>query len=183
MQKIKLLAAAVLCASLIPWSAAHAQGMSKGELKTHKARISEEYKADKQACHAHAGNAKDVCVQEAKGKEKVARAEMTHQHSGKASDHKHVMVTQAKADYLVAKERCDDLAGNAKDVCVKEAQAVEKKALADIGTAPHMGQPKNKAASEKLEADYQVALEKCKALAGGAKTSCEASAKVTFGKN
>lgn len=183
MQKVKLFAAAVLCASLIPMSAAYAQGMSKSELKTHKARISEEYKADKEACHAHAGNAKDICEQEAKGKEKVARAEMAHQHSGKASDRNHVMVTQAKADYLVAKERCDDLAGNAKDVCVKEAKAVEKKALANVGMGPHMGQPKNKAASEKLEADYKVALEKCNALAGDTKTSCVAAAKVSFGKN
>jgi hypothetical protein len=57
---------------------------------------------------------------------------MAHQHSGKAADRNHVMVTQAKADYLVAKERCDDLAGNAKDVCVKEAKAAEKKALANV---------------------------------------------------
>jgi hypothetical protein len=182
MPKIKLFAAAVLCASLIPLSAVYAQGMSKGELKNHKARISEEYKADKEACHAHAGNAKDICEQEAKGKEKVARAEMAHQYSGKAADRNHVMVTQAKAAYLVAKERCDDLAGNAKDVCVKEAKAVEKKALADIGMGQHMGQAKNKAASEKLEADYKVALEKCNALAGDPKTNCVAAAKVTFGK-
>jgi hypothetical protein len=132
MPKIKHFAAAVLCASLLPLSVVHAQGMSQSELKTHKARISQEYKADKEACHAHAGNAKDICEQEAKGKEKVAHAEMAHQHSGKASDRKHVMVTQAKADYKVAKERCDDLTGNAKEVCVKEAKAVEKKALADI---------------------------------------------------
>jgi hypothetical protein len=183
MQKIKLLATAVLCASLIPLSAAFAQGMSKGELKAHKTRISEEYKTDKEACHAHTGNAKDICEQEARGKEKVARAEMTHQNSGKASDRNHVMVTQAKADYLVAKERCDDLAGNAKDVCIKEAKAVEKKSLANVGTGQPMGPTKNKAASEKLEADYKLALEKCKALAGDPKTRCVASAKVTFGKN
>jgi hypothetical protein len=183
MQKIKLLAAAVLCASLLPLSSAYAQGMSKSELKTHKARISEEYKADKQACHAHAGNAKDVCEEEAKGKEKVARAEMTHQYSGKASDRNHVLVTQAKAAYEVAKERCDDLAGNAKDVCVKEAKAVEKKALADARMGKEIGQAKKDAASEKLEADYKVALEKCNALAGDPKTSCVAEAKLKFGKN
>jgi hypothetical protein len=182
MQKIKRFAATVVCASLIPLSAAYAQGMSKGELKTHKARISEEYKADKKACHAHTGNAKDICEQEAKGKEKVAHAEMTHQHSGKAADRNHVMVTQAKAAYAVAKERCDDLAGKAKDVCLKEAKADEKKALADIGMGQHMGQVKNKDASEKLEADYKVALEKCNALAGDTKTRCVAAAKVTFGQ-
>lgn len=183
MQKFKRLAVGLLCASLLPLSAAYAQGMSKGELKTHKARISEEYKADKEACHAHAGNAKDVCEEQAKGKEKVARAEMAHQYSGKASDRNHVLVTQAKADYKVAKERCDDLTGNAKAVCVKEAKAVEKKALADARMGKEIGQAKKDAASEKLDADYKVALEKCNALAGDTKTSCVAAAQVTFGKN
>ena len=35
-----------------------------------------DYKADKTACAALAGNAKDICVEEAKAKEKVARAEL-----------------------------------------------------------------------------------------------------------
>ena len=30
---------------------------------------------------------------------------------------------KADAEYDVAKERCDDLAGNAKDVCQKDAKA------------------------------------------------------------
>ena len=35
-----------------------------------------DYKTDKTACAALAGNAKDICVEEAKAKEKVARAEL-----------------------------------------------------------------------------------------------------------
>ena len=30
---------------------------------------------------------------------------------------------KAEAEYNVAKEKCDDLSGNAKDVCVKDAKA------------------------------------------------------------
>jgi hypothetical protein len=173
---------ALLAGALLVLPVAHAATMSKADYTAAKTRISADYKADKAACASLAGNAKDVCVEEAKAKEKVARAELEYSYSGKAADRNHVMVTQAKADYLVAKERCDDLAGNAKDVCVKEAKAAEKKALADIGMGQHMGPTKNKAASEKLEADYKVALEKCNALAGDTKTSCVAAAKVTFGQ-
>ena len=40
-------------------------------------------------------------------------------------------VDMAEADYNVAKERCDDQAGDAKDACVKEAKATMAKAKAD----------------------------------------------------
>src|SRR5690349_9460620 len=39
-------------------------------------RIEAEYKADKAKCDGMNGNAKDVCEKEAKGKEKVAKAEL-----------------------------------------------------------------------------------------------------------
>jgi hypothetical protein len=70
-------------------------------------------------------------VQEAKAKEKVALAEIEYGYSGKGADHTKVLVAKAESAYAVAKERCDDQSGNAKDVCVKEAKAVEVKALAD----------------------------------------------------
>jgi hypothetical protein len=35
----------------------------------------------------------------------------------------------------------------------------------------------------KRDANYKVAIEKCDALAGDAKSSCVASAKTTYGKN
>jgi hypothetical protein len=38
----------------------------------------------------------------------------------------------------VAKEKCDDQAGNARDVCRKEAKAVETKALADAKMGKQM---------------------------------------------
>jgi hypothetical protein len=40
-------------------------------------------------------------------------------------------VAKAEADYRVAKERCDDQAGNVKDVCLEEAKAAEAAAKAD----------------------------------------------------
>lgn len=35
---------------------------------------------------------------------------------------------KAEADFAVAKERCEDVAGNAKDVCVKQTKAAQTKA-------------------------------------------------------
>ena len=42
-----------------------------------------------------------------------------------------VTIAKAEADYRVAKEKCDDSAGNAKDVCLKEAKAAEAAAKAE----------------------------------------------------
>jgi len=57
---------------------AQAASMSKVDYKAGKSRISADYKTDKAACAALAGNFKDICVEEAKAKEaesKVREAE------------------------------------------------------------------------------------------------------------
>jgi hypothetical protein len=183
MQKLKNFIATILFVSLLPISATYAQTISKGDYKTSKTRLSADYKSDKAACNSQAGNAKDICIEEAKAKERIARAELEYSYTGKAADRTNVLVAKAKATYEVAKERCDDLAGNAKDVCRQEAKAVEKKALADAKMTKEIGDAKKGAATEKVDADYKVAIEKCDALAGDAKASCISTAKAKFGKN
>lgn len=182
MKERMTLKTALLCASLLALPAAYAATMNKDDYKAAKTRISDTYKADKTACDPLKGNAKDICVEEAKAKEKVARAELEYDYSGKASDRNKIAEVKAKTAYSVAKERCDDLTGNDKDVCVKEAKATETKALADAKMGKEVSNAKKDAAAEKAEADYKVAIEKCDALTGDAKTSCVAAAKAKFGK-
>lgn len=183
MSKLKTLKAALFVTSLLALSATQAATMSKADYKAGKTRISAEYKTDKAACASLLGNAKDICVQEAKAKEAVALAELEYGYTGKTGDRNKVLVTKAKSAYAVAKERCDDKTGNAKDVCVKEAKAVETKALADAKMGKEIGEAKKDAAADKLDADYKVAIEKCDALAGDAKSNCVAAAKARFGKS
>jgi hypothetical protein len=94
-----------------------------------------------------------------------------------------VLVAKAEAAYAVGKERCDDKAGNAKDVCVKEAKAREIKALADAKMGKEIGEAKKDAAEDKRDADYKVAIEKRNGLSGDAKDNCVAAAKTKFSKN
>ena len=144
-----------------------------------EARISADYKADAAPCESLAGNAKDVCIEEAKGKEKVARAELVYQSSGKPSDQNKVLVAKSESAYAIAKEKCDDKAGNAKDVCVKQAEAAKTKALADAQVA----EVKTDAAQSKRDADYKVAAEECDAMSGTTKDSCIATAKSNYSQN
>src|SRR5450432_900232 len=71
-----------------------------------------QYKIDKDACAPLSGNAKDICVAEAKGKNNVAKAEAeaAYKHTPKARES--ARVAHAQANYNVALEKCDDLAGN-----------------------------------------------------------------------
>ncbi|MEI7466091.1 MAG: cell envelope biogenesis protein TolA [Burkholderiales bacterium] len=91
--------------------------------------------------------------------------------------------TMTRPDYQADKATCGSLAGNANDVCVKEAQAAETKALADAKLYKKAGEAQTEAADDKRDAAYKVAAEKCDALAGDAKASCISAAKLKFGKN
>jgi hypothetical protein len=183
MHKTLTFKASLIVAALMAWPLAQADTVTKAEYKAGKTRISAAYKADKAACAPLSGNAKDICVEEAKAKEKVARAELEYSYSGKPADHTKVQVAQAEAAYAVAKEKCDDQAGNAKDVCIKEAKAIETKALAEAKMEKKIDKAQADATDDVRDANYKVAVEKCDALAGDAKSSCIAAAKARFGKN
>lgn len=170
-------------AALAVGSASFAATMSKEDYRARKVQISDTYKADKKACGSLAGNAKDICTEEAKGKEKVARAEVEYQYTGKPRDAEKLAKAKADAVYEVAKERCDDLAGNPKDVCLKEAKAARVSVKVDAKATKDVATSRTDAADEKRDAQYKVAAEKCDALSGDPKTSCLNAAKARYGKS
>lgn len=172
----------LLVAALLGSSLAFSASMSKADHSAAKDRISAEYKAAKKACDSNAGNAKDICVEQAKGVEKVALADLQFQFSGKSADATKLAIAKSDATYAVAKEMCDDKAGNDKDVCVKEAKAAHVKGVTDAKLTKEIHAAVVDANDTKRDADYKVAAEKCDALAGDAKTGCINSAKATFGK-
>ncbi|QPF72955.1 hypothetical protein G8A07_08450 [Roseateles sp. DAIF2] len=172
-----------LLALLLPLGVAQAARMSAAEHKRSDARITADYKADEAGCKAQSGNAKDICLQEAKARRTVAHAELQHSYSGKARDWTRLQVAKAESAYAVAKERCDDKAGQAKDVCVEEAKAVETKALAEARMNKRIEAARSDAASDKNDAGYKLATEKCESQAGDAKSACIAQAKARFGKS
>jgi hypothetical protein len=92
---------------------------------------------------------------------------------------------RAATEYKTAKARCDALPGNPKDVCVAEAKAAEKKAIADA-EAQYKNTDKARADAKiaAAEADYDVAKAKCGAKTGNDKDVCikEAQAAETKAK-
>lgn len=115
--KLLLLSFAVSCA----FSNA-AIAMTKVEYKTQKDAISSSYKADREKCNALKANAKDICVSEAKGVEKIAKAELEATYKPTDRNIKKVDKTKHDTAYDTAKEKCDDSSGDAKAACKKEAK-------------------------------------------------------------
>lgn len=193
-----------LAVSLAFSAGASAEGISKDDYKAAKDKIAAEYTLAKTGCASLSGNPNDICVAEAKGKENVAVAELEASYKPTPKTHYQALIAKAEADYTVAKERCDDMAGNAKDICVKEAKAVKTAAEADAkaqlktadanatanekssdarSKADNQAADANKEArADKLDAQYTVAKEKCDMYAGGAKDQCLERAKVRAGK-
>jgi hypothetical protein len=178
--------------------------LSKVDYKAAKSDIENKYKADKKACNVHADNAKDICTEEAKGMERVAKAELEAIYEPSAKHSLAVHTAKAKAALAIAKEKCDDQAGNAKAVCRKEAEALYTSDMAKAKLSEKTGEINNKAAAEIQDtrttavekkasaradanadirdADYKTALQKCDAFAGDVKANCIAESRTRFNK-
>lgn len=203
--KMKLIVAA-LASAFAFGSAFAATTMSSTEYSAQKSRLEADYKAAKEKCKDMTGNTKDICQAEVKGQHEVAAADLKATYKPTEKSQYDARVAKADAQYKVAKEKCDELKGNDKDVCVKQAKADFTKAKADAKVAKAVqkentttaaatatyGSPsksvekvidaKRDANADKRDADYAVAKEKCDAMAGQAKDNCIAQAKLKFAK-
>jgi hypothetical protein len=168
--------------------------MTKVDHATAKKHAGMQYKVEKDACASLAGNTRDVCMTEAKGHEKIALAEADAAYANTPKSREKARTAHAQAARDVAVEKCDDLAGNPKDVCVKEADALLVRGKADAkvdrvaadarrDAAVKVSDVKKEANVDKRDADFNVAIEKCDALAGTAKDACVGTAKTQYGKS
>jgi hypothetical protein len=168
--------------------------MTKDNYTMAKTNADAQYKTDKDACSSLKGNAKDICVAEAKGKDSVAKADAEAAYENTPKARQNARVAHAQASYNVAIEKCDDVTGNRKDVCVKEAKAelVKGKANAKVDrvvsdtrhdAAVKQADASKDANADKRDAEYKVAIEKCDAQAGPAKDTCVSNAKAQYGKS
>ena len=176
------LRASCLAAAVLLSGAAQA-AMTKAEYNAARAQADGAYKAETNGCKSLANNAKDICKLQAKGHLSVAKAEAQYAYSGKPEDMRKLTQSKIDAAYDLERERCDDLAGNGKDVCVKTAKATREKALADLKLGKTVAAARTDAAETKRDADYKVAAERCDAMSGDAKTACIKTAKAQHGKS
>jgi hypothetical protein len=173
--------ALAVCIGTLAFASGSQAAGDKAAYDSAKASAKSTYEAAKTKCDALSGNAKDICVAEAKAARTRTdeQAEATYKSTPKARER--AVHEIAEADYKVARERCDDKTGNDKDVCVKVAKAALVKAQSNAKATRVSTDAKTDASKDKREADYKIAAEKCDAMTGDAKSACVKDAKAKYG--
>jgi hypothetical protein len=196
--RTKLIVAALAGAFTFGTAFAANAALTDADYKAQKTKLSADYKAAQERCKGMSGNSKDICQAEVKGDHEVAEKQLQADYKPTEKNQYDVRVAKADAIYKVAKEKCDDMKGNEKDVCVKEAKASYTKAKADAKVAKTVATqstnpsttlvtgeskaPEKVADAQRNAADDKVAKEKCDALSGQTKDNCIAQAKLKYGK-
>ena len=134
-----------------------------------------DYKLATNACKDMSGNAKTVCMEEAKAARAHTEADAIAQYNNTTAGRAKARTAVADADFAVAKAKCLDATGAEKDSCLANATAVHTAAVADVkadrataGTTP-VTTPVTTTATR--DATKAAAVEKCAEIAG-AKTGC-----------
>lgn len=86
----------------------------------------------------------------------------------------------AKQNYEMAKENCKNMSGNARDVCMKAAEADYVKAKSQAKVQKKSATTQAEATDDQMKAEYKVAKEKCDALSGNAQDACISEAKLKY---
>jgi len=175
------LPAGVTVALILLTAASHAATGDKAGYESAKAAAKAAYDVAAKRCDESTGNAKDVCIAEAKAVRTRAEAEAEVRSQGTPKARENAAEEIAEAEYKVAREECNARSGNDKDVCVKVAKARLTRIKADAKAALKIAEAKADASKEKRTADYKVAAEKCEAMTGSAKGACISQAKARYG--
>ncbi len=171
-----------------------ARAMDRTEYNTARQRMAADTQVRQDKCRALTANARDVCRMEARGFERIARADLEARYRPSEQAHFKARVARADAAHAVAREKCNDLAGLARKVCQKDAKGVHVRAVEDAKVAQVQARPGDTpaaksaavaealkhAAAERRKADFDAARERCSALAADLQAKCLDDAKRVY---
>ena len=150
--------------------------------KTAKAKAEADFKVAEEKCKSLKDNPKDICQAEANAArvhmEENAYATFHNTLSARTTAIKKI----ADADYDVDEAKCKAMVGNDKDVCIKKAKSTKIATIATAKADKKVTEARKDESSDKQEAEYKVALEKCDAMAGNVKDACVSAAKKKYSK-
>jgi len=132
-------------------------------------QVAADYKSAIAKCADMSGNAKDVCVEEAKADRAHAEADAIAQYNNTTKGRTKARVAVADADYALAKAKCAGMSGADKDNCVANARSVHTAALADAKADRNVAVTTD---SVTRDADKAAAVQKCEQIAGKPSAGC-----------
>jgi len=109
--------------------------MTRAEYSSEKDSIEANYKTAKASCDSLTGNAKSVCKVEARSDEKSKVADLEARYKGTPAADKDARITKAKAEYDIAKQKCEDQPAAERSACKSSAKAEQDRAISDAKAA------------------------------------------------
>lgn len=162
MNKVIALMLAASASALLAAAPAHAQDAS---YKSATDKASADYKQAKAACDSQAGNAKKVCVEEARVARTKADSDAVAQYRNTPRELGKARKDVANAEYDLAKAKCGDTSGANKTACMNDAKAAKTAALADASMGAKDG-------TNVAQNPPAMVKENCDAMDATAKAAC-----------
>ena len=165
-------------------------GMSKDAYEAMKDRIDASQDAELKACERLKDNARDICRTAAKGRGKVALAELKADYQPSPEADRARMIAQADLDLDVARKKCEEAKGPARDACRAKAEhvheaAVRRAKIERVEATRRLQANRANSGHEHVQqsADERFAAEKARCgMLGEERDSCLADAKKRYGK-
>ena len=154
-------------------SASFAATMPNNDTVAYKQMVNKaaaDYKTAKAACDAQSGNAKDVCVDEAKAARARAESDAVAQYKNDKKSLEKAQISVADADYALAKAKCAPMTGADKDTCLSTAKSNQVAAV-------------DSAKAGKKAADVAQTGIDCSTMTGTDKASCMTRSKTALAKD
>ncbi len=137
-----------------------------------------DYKMAAAKCTGMAGNAKSICMEEAKAARAHAEADAIAQYNNTPVGRTKSRTAVADADYALAKAKCGDMSGADKDSCLANAGATHTAAVVDakadraIAATGATDTISPVTTTGTRDATKAAAVDKCAQIAGQPKTGC-----------
>lgn len=113
-------------ALILLWAGAASAADSSAALEFQ--RIDADFEAARERCDDLAGQAKDVCLAEARAERRIRKVEVAARGQGTSKAWYDAHIARAAAEFGVAKERCGIRAGDERAACIADARAGEARA-------------------------------------------------------
>lgn len=133
-------------------------------------------------------------VDEAEDQKRSAESEFAAMESATEQSRADLATARTEALYATEAQRCRTLAGNDRDVCLKEAERTRAEAISESKLARDTAEAnqtatdtvadaREEAADTMQDADYGLAVEKCDGYSGDVRNACIEQAKADFAQN
>jgi len=105
--------------------------MSTSDYSVAKERAAVEYQAARAQCSQRSGNPRNLCLVEARATERKAMGDAEARYRDTDAARRDATIESAEVDFEVAKVKCAARVGNEREVCIKEAKALEVRTKAE----------------------------------------------------